>query len=47
MTVIVGYGFSVFRYGEKLNIVCVLGTIMLTFGVILVIFKKGAPSPAK
>ena len=40
MTVIIGYGFSVFRYGEKLNIICVLGTIMLTTGVILVIFKK-------
>lgn len=40
MTVIIGYGFSVFRYGEKLNIICAMGTIMLTIGVILVIFKK-------
>ena len=40
MTVIIGYGFSVFRYGEKLNVICVIGTIMLTSGVILVIFKK-------
>lgn len=43
MTVIIGYGYSVFRYGEKLNIICVLGTILLVSGVFMVIFKKTEP----
>lgn len=40
MTVIIGYGYSVFRYGEQLNGICVLGTILLVAGVFMVIFKK-------
>ena len=43
MTVIIGYGYSVFRYGEQLNIICVLGTILLVSGVFMVIFKKAEP----
>ncbi len=42
-TVIIGYGYSVFRYGEPLNIVCILGTILLVYGVFSVIFKKTDP----
>lgn len=45
MTVIIGYGYSVFRYGEKLNAICVLGTILLVTGVFMVIFKKAEPKP--
>ncbi len=40
MTVIIGYGYSVFRYGEQLNGICVVGTILLVTGVFMVIFKK-------
>lgn len=44
-TVIIGYGYSVFRYGEPLNAICILGTILMVYGVFKVIFKK-APPPA-
>lgn len=43
ITVIIGYGYSVFRYGEKLNAICVVGTILLLTGVFMVIFKKTEP----
>jgi uncharacterized membrane protein len=46
MTVIIGYGYSVLRYGEKLNAICVVGTILLVTGVFMVIFKKAPPKPA-
>lgn len=39
-TVIIGYGYSVFRYGEPLNKVCIFGTLLLISGVFSVIFKK-------
>jgi drug/metabolite transporter (DMT)-like permease len=46
MTVIIGYGYSVLRYGEQLNAICLVGTILLVSGVFMVIFKKTPLKPA-
>ena len=45
VTVIIGYGYSVFRYGEPVNPVCLVGTVLLIGGVSSVIFLKGAGMP--
>ena len=39
-TVLVAYGFSIFRYGEPPNLICILGACFLIGGVIMVILLK-------
>lgn len=38
--VILGYLVKIFRYKEELNLVCVMGSIMIMFGVSRVAFKE-------
>jgi hypothetical protein len=38
--VVVGYGISIFRYGETVDIISVLGTVLVLVGVSFVILTK-------
>jgi hypothetical protein len=39
-SIIVGYFLSIFRYGEAINLVCVLGTMLICFGVVFMLRER-------
>jgi drug/metabolite transporter (DMT)-like permease len=39
-TIIVGYLVSIFRYDEKVNFICALGTVAIVLGVIFIVRCK-------
>jgi drug/metabolite transporter (DMT)-like permease len=40
LSVVVGYGMSIFRYGESVNIICLLGSLMILLGLMKTFLQK-------
>ncbi len=40
ISVVIGYFYSVTRYGEEINVICLLGSVLLIGSIYVILFKK-------